>query len=141
MRNPSSDGLGEGGSWGKKASHAILAQRYPWNEGVITQKPMMLVLNGCQPAASVSAGPSPTILQPPPWTLPLPDAVKGMRHLPARAENPKPCSEKALTGLVTVNQLHTDHSAVGHGHVNGRESSLYVADTAREGMGGFCGLR
>lgn len=70
--------------------------------GNYTNYQTMLVLNGCQPVASVSAGPSPTILQLPPWTLPLPNAVKGMRHLPACTKNPKPCSEKALTGLVTV---------------------------------------
>lgn len=65
-------------------------------------KPTMLVLNGCQPVASVSAGTSLTILQPPPWPLLLPSAVKGMRHHPGCAQNPKPCSEKALTGLVRV---------------------------------------
>jgi len=44
----------------------------------------------------------PTILQLLPWTLTLPDAAKGMRCLLAHAENPKLCSEKALSGLVTV---------------------------------------
>lgn len=38
---------------------------------------------------------------PPATVLDSAGAVKGMKHLLAHAENPKPCSEKALNGLVT----------------------------------------
>lgn len=67
---------------------ALSVLEIPLNEGVIAQKPAMLVLSGCQPH------------HPPATTTDSPGAAKGMKRLLAHAENPKPCSEKHLMGLL-----------------------------------------
>lgn len=86
--------------WGKKASPAIPDGRHPWNKGIFTQKPTMLVLNSCQPAASVWTKLSSAIFQPPPWTLALP-AVKWTSCLRPEPRILNLALKEALTGLVS----------------------------------------